>query len=98
MTTRQLMIVVAVVAVPLGWVPERRSRFAHLAALHESRQMDWFENYVKPRGVIGARERKPGGFALCCWHGDLKRKFRDAARYPWLPVEADPPELKLAIR
>jgi hypothetical protein len=50
MTTRQLMMAVAVVAVPLGWVLERRSRFANLAAFHESRQMDGFENYVKPRG------------------------------------------------
>jgi hypothetical protein len=94
MTTRQLMIVVAVVAVPLGWVLERRSRFANLAAFHESRQMDGLENYVKPRGGTGVRERKPGGFAMYRWHGDLKRTYRDAARYPWLPVEPDTPEPK----
>jgi hypothetical protein len=23
---------------------------------------------------------------------DLRRKYEHAARYPWLPVEADPPE------
>jgi hypothetical protein len=94
MTTRQLMIVVAVVAVPLGWVPERRSRFANLAAFHESRQLDGLENYVEPRGGIGIRECKPGGFAMYRRDGDPERKYRDAARYPWLPVEPDTPEPK----
>jgi hypothetical protein len=94
MTTRQLMIAVAVVAVPLGWVLERRSRFTNLAALHESRQMDGLETYVKPRRGTGVRESKSGGFAMYRWHGDLKRKYRDAARCPWLPVEPDPPEPK----
>ena len=28
------------------------------------------------------------------YHADMARKYRHAARYPWLPVEPDPPEPK----
>ena len=26
------------------------------------------------------------------YHGAMRRKYERAARYPWLPVEPDPPE------
>ena len=40
----------------------------------------WSENQAK---VLDARAIR---------NAELKRKYRRAARYPWLPVEPDPPE------
>jgi hypothetical protein len=38
------------------------------------------------------REMTPDGVKSSAWHAALAEKYRQAALYPWLPVEPDPPE------
>ncbi len=81
MTTRRWMVAVAAVA-PLCLEHRRRS-FESLAAYHESRRVvAW--SILPPRDI----HRYAG--EVLEWHAALARKYRHAARYPWLPVEPDP--------
>ena len=54
-------------------------------------------------------DRKPGivvqwrAYAACeaeigAWHARLEEKYRQAARYPWLAIEPDPPEPENPIK
>ncbi len=89
MTTRRWMIAVAIVAVVIG-IYERRRRFLRLAAIHAEAIAGVDAGHVDiPRPgepfiwVASPRHR---------WHEALLAKYARAARYPWLPVEADTPE------
>jgi hypothetical protein len=101
MTTRRWMVAVAVVAVVMGggiWLRERRRSFESLAAYHQSkldRFLIWrslddltvirlFHRDLKPLTTDEAK--------IATWHAAMARKYEQAARYPWLPVELDPPE------
>jgi hypothetical protein len=48
---------------------------------------------VTKMAEIGRRERESAE-ARASYHAGLKRKYEEAARYPWLPVDPDPPEPK----
>jgi hypothetical protein len=86
MTTRRWMVAVAIVGIVAGGhrLKRRRDYFVHQADYHESAEgaigllrFDDPEDEVRP---------------IMDHHAALVRKYRRAARYPWLLVEPDPPE------
>ena len=86
---RTLFVVVTLAAGACGfggWLWNRSAEFRMRAASHEMkamRTMAWkFHTYPTP----------PNWQQLVGHHEHLQRKYAEAARYPWLPVEADPPE------
>src|SRR5262245_42079777 len=102
-TTRRLMVLVAVAAVALGWMFERRSRFQRLAEFHSSRVgttgVDFQFNFSSPgkgRAIVQllGQDGAPISPALSDWHHSLAATYRYAARHPWLPVPPDPPPPK----
>jgi hypothetical protein len=43
------------------------------------------------RGPNGDRQRVARGEQMAAYHRALRLKYEQAARYPWFPVEPDPP-------
>jgi hypothetical protein len=103
MTTRRWMVAVAVVALSVAGEQMRRRavRYRGLAERHAKIEL------VCRRTAARLPLMKPsdygafcGGMArnirrsprLAAYQADLRRKYEHAARYPWLPVEPDPPE------
>jgi hypothetical protein len=94
MTTRRWMLAVAVVALLMGIVGE---------AIRELRLARRYGEFA--RGYRfgldlnrGERVAIPGGFIqsagsprLADYYAEMYWKYERASRYPWLPVEPDPP-------
>jgi hypothetical protein len=95
MTTRRWMIAVAVDAVPLGVVLERRSRFLTLSHYHKvqagSLVFDVRGGRDAMRPIVTRKDGTRISYALHNWHDSLRWKYQQAARYPWLPSWPDPP-------
>jgi hypothetical protein len=99
MTTRRWMIAVAVVGL-LCLLEHRRRSFEALAAYHHTRVAHFvivqsLDDVTVIRRI--SRDRKPlatDEVKVATWHEAMARKYRQAARNPWLPVEPDPPEPK----
>jgi hypothetical protein len=99
MTTRRWMIAVAVVGL-LCLLEHRRRSFESLASYHRSRLARFvigqsLDDLTVIRPIF--RDRKPlttDEVKVATWHQAMARKYRQAARKPWLPVEPDPPEPK----
>jgi hypothetical protein len=75
------MIALAVVSLLSAGVAEmrrRRTRFLRVAEYHERKNPDRWGGFVPP--ALTAHDR---------WHIELAKKYRRAARYPWLPVASD---------
>ena len=90
MTTRRWMVAVAVVAVACAAtiaLMERSRRFAHIARHHAGALP--VISYVDI--VSGDETRLSWGRCVTSWHAQMAKKYQYAARYPWLPVEPDPP-------
>jgi hypothetical protein len=94
-TLRRLMVAVAIVAIIIGVVVEgerRRARFRELAANHYERGMRWFVLFGGEsdyqRNMMQLWEERVGPTVE--YHATLRDKYEQAARYPWLPVGADP--------
>jgi hypothetical protein len=87
MTTRRWMVVVVVVGLLMGGVRLKRRHDDSVgrARFHNEMAATWIA-----RG-IGAAADDPIPQRLIVYHGLLARKYWYAARYPWLPVEPDPP-------
>jgi hypothetical protein len=101
MSTRRWMIAVAVVAIALGLdrLYERRQRALAMARYHRSKEREQRLALVLPQyhaylatlnpesaqSILRGRERQ------LKWHGELRRVYERAARYPWLLVAPDPP-------
>ena len=84
MTTRRWMVVVAVLSVGLATVAHHRGLvLRQRAAYHEK-----IERLVTDTSAA----QVPVNAAIRDRHARLKEKYWRAARYPWLPVGADPPE------
>jgi|SRR5215467_5754768 len=98
MTTRRWMIAVAVVALICAAaviLRERKERFGRIARRH------WhaveLSSLVGHADMLGTPRFPRETFALrrkrvIDWHREMARKYRGAARHPWLPVEPDPPK------
>jgi hypothetical protein len=107
-TVRRLMIAVAIVAIFLGvwlWAERRRARLDALASWHDRQVVCVFKGYIGPDDEIiwepTSRPLKMGDppvslrqQRISTWHRQFAQKYWRAARYPWLPVEPDPPEPK----
>ena len=97
MTRRRWMVVVAVAALLLGAVAilRRRAHFQVLADYHaEMARHARFDHgsIIRPNGAyVHIPLAAP---SLVDYHEDMARKYERAARYPWVPVEPDPPEPK----
>lgn len=91
LTIRRLMLVVAIVGVVLGTsitIRRRATEFESRAAAHREK---WIKIFTMTEGSTGdtpERRRRLGHLA------EMDLKYQRAARYPWLPVAADPPEPK----
>jgi hypothetical protein len=81
-TIRRMMVGVAILGLSLGFLAERRARFLRIAARHEesSRFYRLYPGFYIPSGAF--------------YDIEMELKYERAARYPWLPVEPDPPEPK----
>ena len=104
MTTRRWMVAVAVVGLLL-FLEHRRRSFVSIAAYHESKTV-FIESFSSGsfREPVGSGSQPleiqyfaPDGHVMTAedlkvadWHEAMARKYRRAARYPWLPVERDP--------
>jgi hypothetical protein len=90
-----MMVLVAVIALLLGAaaIQRRRAHLQRLADHHAemARQLrSSHGSIIRPGGVyVHVPLTHP---RLADYHEDLARKYERAARYPWLPVEPDPPE------
>ncbi len=92
---RTLLIVIGIVAIALGlW---RRSELLRReAAFHEKEyrryigeRFNFTRFHIRVDGPIAPFAVHLG--KLADYHGQLQEKYENAARYPWLPVPADPP-------
>jgi hypothetical protein len=100
MTTRRWMIAVAILAVGLA----TDALFRRHLALRQRRQRAAYHEKIEKLvtatiGELDLAARSPkaaaqvrANAAIRDRHARLKEKYRRAARYPWLPVEPDPPE------
>jgi hypothetical protein len=79
------MIAVAIVGIAFGMI-DRHYRFKKMADHHLAKVA--FLNIEKSLDI-----ERPSPFfhALLNYHASLSEKYARAARYPWLPVEPDPP-------
>ena len=78
------MIAVAVVGMAMALMLElsnRRSRFMRIAR----------EYQALTELLIGVDQQSTKKAALAQWQSIVAEKYRRAARYPWLPLEPDPP-------
>jgi hypothetical protein len=96
------MLAVALVALIMGIGIEgrrRRSRFEELAGKHYILSLPAPPAFIvdpgNPAHHIRLNETEMNSDLAkrrFTYHARLCEKYRRAARYPWLPVEADPPE------
>jgi len=87
-TTRRLMVLVAVAAIfAFGAVMVRKAReYRHAAARHAIKARI-IELEAGPATISKDRER-------AAYHSRMKGKYDRAASRPWLPVPPDPPPPK----
>jgi hypothetical protein len=91
MTMRGWMVAVAMAATALGVTMERRNRFRKVADYHQGE----FSKLVRRLpGFMSAGSSEDPTMLRLEWHESMRRRYDRAARYPWLPVEPDPPEPK----
>ncbi len=107
-TVRRMMVVVAVVALAFGifrlWA--LRELYLEKAANHAGFRAymlrspesiaHWEDRWTDQRIGKPARYPWPGGPpfvpAMAKYHDAMRIKYERAARYPWLPIEPDPPD------
>ena len=103
MTTRRWMVAVMVVALSIATERMRREsfRYRELVERHARLERAFRKNAaLLPLMKPSDWESLCGQMALslsrsperAAYHASLRRKYEHAARYPWLPVEPDPPE------
>ncbi len=107
MTTRRWMVVVAVVALAISGglrLKQRRDYFLSLARSHEQKMPSSTAEGKAWKSRFGSTSRISSEEIMLLgrdfdrlmnradYHASLARKYRRAARFPWLSVEPDPPE------
>jgi hypothetical protein len=88
------MVAVAVVglALAIAVMAKRSSEFRTMAEEQANSEAGSLEYADDASGVNGDRQRVARGEQMAASHQALKIKHERDARYPWLPVEPDPPE------
>ena len=103
MTTRRWMVAVAVVGLLMATalsgyrLKQRRDHYLSRAQLHKQNAAFLMQVCETNRIIRTHWSRDDYLSALCRisgYHAAMAAKYRHAARYPWLPVEPDPPEPK----
>jgi hypothetical protein len=104
MTTRRWMIAVAVAALIMTRVEVRRrqNEFQQLAEYHKKERALIVAGRGRTSGEIEIwlrhdplqRSWRHSSVWKAAYHSAMREKYERAARYPWLPVEPDPPEPK----
>jgi hypothetical protein len=91
---RMLMVLVAIAGLAMaGAIMVRRStEFRALAEEQADAEMMSMSYADDARGEGGDSQRVARGEQMAAYHRELRAKYERAARYPWLPVEPDPPE------
>jgi hypothetical protein len=84
-----MMVVVAIAAMGLGLLAERRSRFAGVAARYRDELADV---NVRMNSLYPHSRLFPRFIHRAEWARQMSAKYERAARYPWLPVEPNPSE------
>jgi hypothetical protein len=101
MTTRRWMVAVAVVGLLLATalsgyrLKQRRDHILSRAQRHKHNAAFLMQVCETHRIIRTHWSRDDYLIALCrisSYHAAMAAKYRHAARYPWLPVEPDPPE------
>jgi hypothetical protein len=89
-----LMVAVAIVAFAMAGATlvRRSNRFRALAKDQAEAEVMSLAYADDERGEGGAPQRVARGEQMADCHRKLRIKYQRAARYPWLPVEPDPPE------
>jgi hypothetical protein len=91
------MLVVALLSLPLGLVA-RRERLLRLSTYHAEQSLRTMivQQSNLPAAVDAVGALQPGAYLSPTprseWHVRMSMKYQTARRYPWLPVEPDPPE------
>jgi hypothetical protein len=94
MTTRRWMVVVAVVALGCAatiLVKKRRERFVWISRLHTYAYPPISFVDVLTTSGLERERRLLLSTRVIAWHAQMAKKYEHAARYPWLPLEPDPP-------
>jgi hypothetical protein len=96
-----MMVAVAIVGTIAGILIERHARFSRLAAFHRSylpglRILE-ASGTGSPLDRLAWRDQdgkvvSTGEILHDYWRCLMASKYEYASRYPWLPVEPDPPE------
>jgi hypothetical protein len=87
MTTRKWLIVVASFALGMGivvWAKETRRRVA-------DRRHRAHEHFIRSGVLIPGRDVELRSTPETEYHAKMARKWLEAAKRPWRPVEPDPP-------
>jgi hypothetical protein len=107
MTTRRWMVAVAVIGLLVGGgvrLKRRRDYFLSLARSHAQKMPSFTAEGKALRSRFGGTSGMSGEEIVLLsrdfdrmmnradHHAALRRKYEHAARYPWLPVEPEPPE------
>ncbi len=86
LTVREMMFAVAVFAL-VQWVIISMRQWS--AIYHQ--RAEAYAWLADPRAFSGGREDLIALSECERWAKDMEKKYRRAARYPWLSVEPDPP-------
>jgi hypothetical protein len=88
-----LMALVAIAALIMAGavLVTRSSGFRAVAEEQADSEMVSLEYADDARGERGEPQRVARGEQMAAYHHELRIKYERAARYPWLPVEPDPP-------
>jgi hypothetical protein len=99
LTLRHLLFLVTLAGLALGlsgWM-RRRAEFSSRTAYHAKQYRVLLAHLAGARGMRrgrGMASPDPSELASVRYHFKMAEKYEHAARYPWLPVEPDPPEPK----
>lgn len=91
---RMLIAFIAIIGIGLA-IPvlvKRSAEFRTIAEEQADSEMASLEYADDARGDGGDPQRVARGEQMSAYHRALKIKYERATRYPWLPVEPDPPE------
>jgi hypothetical protein len=109
MTTRRWMIAVVAIGLIIGAGVLLKQRRDYFLALVQSHQKEVASSTARGNALKSRFAGTPGMtveeitrlrgdydrmVARADHHASLARKYEEAARHPWLPVEPDPPEPK----
>ena len=84
-----MLVLVTLLSLGAGWMVYRKNGFLARADFH----LEQMQKFTPPPNLDeNTISCNPKMIERLFHHYDLIKKYKRAARYPWLPVEPDPPE------